>query len=439
MTKVLHLSTFDVDSGAARGAYWLHKALRARSIDSTILVGRKSGNDPTVRALRGSPARLLAKIRMRFDQLPLRSLNKTDEAFWSVGWLPSGVHRQINELKPDLVHLHWIGSGFMAIDELKHIRAPIVWTLRDMWAFTGGCHYTNGCDHYRGMCGACPQLRSDVQDDYSRTIWTRKATQWNDLNLWVVPLSDWLGECARESSLLRSFPIEVIPNGVDTNVFRPVVNSHWRAANNLPQDAHLVAFGAMKATSDPRKGFAQLQKALRWLSGSKQAEKLILVVFGGTKPAEMTDLGVPTHFAGHIDDDVTLAELYAAADVAVVPSLEEAFGKTVIEAMACGTPVVAFDYGGPRDIIDHRVNGYLAKPFSPLDLASGILWNLDALAQDDVAIRRRAREKVMTTFDINRVADRYADLYARVLQESRRPIAMKQRRRPAIRTIRIAS
>ncbi|HEY1722424.1 MAG TPA: glycosyltransferase family 4 protein [Magnetospirillaceae bacterium] len=437
--RVLHLSTFDIDSGAARGAYWLHTALRARAIDSTVLVGRKSGQDPTVHALKGPGARFLAKLRMRFDQLPLRSLNKTDEAFWSVGWLPSGVHRQINALKPDLVHLHWIGNGFMAIDELKQINSPIVWTLRDMWAFTGGCHYTNGCDHYRGMCGACPQLRSTDQDDFSRTIWTRKEEHWRDLNLWIVPLSEWLGDCVRESSLLRSFPIEVIANGVDTTRFRPPIHSRWRADRNLAPDARLIAFGAMKATSDPRKGFAQLQDALRHLSGTPYAEKTVLVVFGGTRPSDMPDLGIEVHFAGHINDDAALAELYSAADVAVIPSLEEAFGKTVIEAMACGTPVVAFDYGGPRDIIDHCVDGYLAAPFSPADLAAGIIWCFDETARNPLAMTRRTREKIVAKFDIDRIADRYVAFYERVLQESRKQVTMTPQRRLALRSIRTAS
>ncbi len=289
--RVLHLSTFDIDSGAARGAYWLHKALCARNVDSSVLVARKSGDDPTIRALRGAPARLMAKVRMRLDQWPLRSLNKTDESFWSVGWLPSGVPRQINALRPDIVHLHWIGNGFMAIDELKQIRCPIVWTLRDMWAFTGGCHYTNGCDHYRGMCGACPQLRSNEQDDFSRTIWARKEAEWRDLNLWVVPISEWLGNCARESSLLRPFPIEVIPNGVNIRRFRAPAKSRWRAEQNLPQDARLIAFGAVNATKDPRKGFPQLKDALVNLAKSDRAEDLILVVFGETKPSDLPRSG----------------------------------------------------------------------------------------------------------------------------------------------------
>lgn len=437
--RVLHLSTFDVDSGAARGAYWLHKALCARAVDSTVLVGRKSGDDPTIRALRGAPARLMAKVRMRLDQLPLRSLDKTDESFWSINWLPSGVHRQINALKPDIVHLHWIGNGFMALDELKQIKAPLVWTLRDMWAFTGGCHYTNGCDHYRGMCGACPQLRSNVQEDFSRKIWTRKEEAWRDLNLWVVPISAWMGDCARESSLLRPFPIEVIPNGVNTRRFKPATRSRWREEQALPSDARLIAFGAVNATKDPRKGFPQLKEALLNLAASPEADKLILVVFGETKPDEMPDLGIKVHFAGFIDDDEKLAELYTAADVAVVPSLEEAFGKTVIEAMACGTPVVAFDYGGPSDIIDHRMNGYLAKPFSAQDLAAGISWCLGVMDQDAAAMSRKTREKIAADFDIDLIADRYTALYERILQDSRKSVTTEDAPEQALPFIRTAS
>jgi glycosyltransferase involved in cell wall biosynthesis len=418
--RVLHLSTFDVDSGAARGMFWLHRRLREQSIDSSILVSRKSGSDPTVHALKGSFARLAARARMRTDQWPLRRYRKTDDAFWTVGWLPSGIERQIRVFDPDIVHLHWTGNGFLGIKDLARIDRPMVWTLRDMWAFTGGCHYTSGCDHYRGMCGGCPQLRSDDQHDLSRVIWTQKEAYWRDLNLRLVPISEWMADCVRESTLLRSFPTEVIPNGVDTSRFRPQGRLSRRAIWRLPPEARVIAFGAINATRDHRKGFPQLMAALQALGRSGQGTNLVVVVFGDTKPEDMPDLGIDIRFVGFMDDDQKLAELYSCADAAVVPSLEEAFGKTVIEAMACGTPVVAFDHGGPKDIITHRVDGYLAQAFSVDDLAAGMLWCVDQ-SRTDAGLRDRARAKAVERFDIGVVADRYVSLYERILQESPKP------------------
>jgi glycosyltransferase involved in cell wall biosynthesis len=422
--RVLHVSTFDVTSGAARGAYWLHRALRERGADSTFLVGRKSTPDPSIRALSGPVSQTMARLRMRLDQLPLRRYDKTDESFWTLGWLPSGIHRQINALEPDIVHLHWVGHGFIGIDDLKKIRCPVVWTLRDMWAFTGGCHYTNGCDQFRGMCGQCPQLRSQKQNDLSRTTWLRKDNAWRDLNdLWIVPISEWLADCARSSALLRAFPIHVIPNGISTQRFRPMDKATARAALGLPQDARIVAYGAVDATRDPRKGFPFLLSALRSIAKSGKGEKIVVVVFGGMRASDTPDFGLDTRYLGYIQEDAKLATIYSSADVAVMPSLQEAFGKTVAEAMACGTPVVAFDEGGPRDIIDHRVDGYLARMPDSDDLAAGILWCLDAVAAGG-EVGRRARNKVVDRFDISTIADRYLALYEHILSDARQPISV---------------
>src|SRR5262249_8362631 len=146
---------------------------------------------------------------------------KTDDSFWTVGWVPRRLDRAIRRLRPDIVHLHWTGNGFLPIWALARLDRPMVWTLRDMWAFTGGCPYTAGCERYREACGACPQLRSSAEEDLSRRVWQRKRRYWRSLDLWLVPLSNWLAECAGKSSLLHGCPITVIPNGLDIGRFVP--------------------------------------------------------------------------------------------------------------------------------------------------------------------------------------------------------------------------
>jgi len=146
--RVVHLSTTDVQGGAARGAYWLHRALADAGVDSQMLVGRKYSDDDSVHSLSGFLAPMRERVRNALDHLPLRTYQKTEEAFWTVGWLPRRVKNAVAALKPDIVHLHWTGGGFMPIDALATLPYPLVWTLRDMWAFTGGCHYTAGCDRY---------------------------------------------------------------------------------------------------------------------------------------------------------------------------------------------------------------------------------------------------------------------------------------------------
>jgi glycosyltransferase involved in cell wall biosynthesis len=412
--KILHLSTFDADSGAARGSLWLHHALRRRGVDSTMLVGRQHRPDSTIRPLPGKVAQLAARLRMRFDALPLRRYDKTDDSFWTIGWMPSRIGRMVADFAPDIVHLHWVGAGFLPIRAMAQFPCPVVWTLRDMWPMTGGCHYTAGCERYRQACGTCPQLRSEDEEDLSRTVWRSKRRHWRNLDLHLVPISRWLGDCVRASPLLRDYPLDVIPNGLDIGLFTPVGKAAGRAAWQLPADRPVIVYGAVNATTDPRKGFAELQAALKILGRDQGDRRPLLVVFGDLQPGDIPDCGVEIRYVGYIRDNTRLSQLYAAGDVAVMPSLQEAFGKTLIEAMACATPVVAFGGGGPDDIIDHRADGYLARPFEPADLAAGIAWSLATVAAG-ADLGQRARAKVAAAFDIDVVAARYQALYRRIL------------------------
>ncbi|HEX7008040.1 MAG TPA: glycosyltransferase family 4 protein [Alphaproteobacteria bacterium] len=412
--KILHLSTTDIQGGAARGAFWLHKALQQQGVESIMFVDRKYSDDDTVLTESGAIARTGSRIRSRLDRMPLARYDVTQDSFWSIGWVPHPIEHVVRRINPDIVHLHWVGDGFMPISTLSRLDYPIVWTLRDMWSFTGGCHYTAGCDRYRLGCGACPQLRSDDPMDLSARVWQRKRRAWRDADLWLVPISDWLAQCARESTLFDSHPIEVIPNGVDTNRFRAhdaaVGRAHW----DLPQDKRLILFGGIDPLRDPRKGFAELVAALKLLAADGWADRAMLVVFGATAEGAPPDCGIPARFVGHVSDDDDLARLCAAADVMATPSIQEAFGKTLIEAMACATPVVAFNTGGPTDIVDHGSNGYLATPGDIADFAAGLAWCLtDERRRESLA--ERARATAERQFDISVVASRYRALYARIL------------------------
>ncbi len=240
--RILHLSTFDSQDGASRGSTWLIDALRPRGMESSLVVGRKRSDDPAVHTLPGALATITTKLRMKFDLLPLRRYQTPAEAFWTIGWLPCNLDRLLREYSPDLVHLHWVGAGFLPIQALKQFRCPVVWTLRDMWAFTGGCHYTAGCQRYQEACGACPQLRSSRDDDLSRSVWKRKHKHWQGLDLWLVAISEWLAGCVQSSPLLSPYPVEVIPNGLDVNRFHPTERQAARRAWDLPTrppDHHL--------------------------------------------------------------------------------------------------------------------------------------------------------------------------------------------------------
>jgi glycosyltransferase involved in cell wall biosynthesis len=412
--KVLQLSTSDINGGAARAAYRLHQGLQQAGVDSTLLVQEKSSDDPTAIAPKLRLAQCVARSKVAFDALPLKLYPRRDQALFSLQWLPDGAAAKVRQFNPDIVNLHWISAGFLNIKTLAKLHRPLVWTLHDMWSFTGGCHYSGDCDRYRVGCGNCPHLGSQQAWDLSQWTWQRKAHAWKNLNLTLVAPTQWMRDCARSSGLFQNTPIEYIPHGLDAQVYRPLDAHAARAMLNLPQDAFLILFGAIQATSDRRKGFHLLQAALQSLKAEPGDQPIEVVVFGSRQSQE---LGFKTHYLGHLHDDISLALLYSAADVMIVPSLQEAFGQTALESMACGTPVVAFRSTGLTDLIDHQQNGYLADPFQPEDLAEGIRWiKADPMRRTEMGIE--ARRKVEQQFTLNVQAQRYQKLFTTLLSEA---------------------
>ena len=410
MIEPLLISSSDIDGGAARAAYRLHRGLKNIGVDSQMLVQNKQSDDYTVIGPVSKIDKGIGKLKPTLDGLPIQLYAHRDRSTYSVQWLPDNLAAQVAQINPDVIHLHWINGGYLKIETIAKFKKPIVWTLHDMWAFTGGCHYNGDCMNYTNSCGACPQLHSNKEKDLSRWVWQRKAKAWQNLNLTIVTPSHWLAKCAASSSLLKNLRIEVIPNGLDTQQYKPIEKSVARSILSLPEDKQLILFGAMSATSDPNKGFNFLQSALQNLSQSGWREQVELVVFGSSQPKNPTELGLKSHYLGRLNDDISLSLVYAAADVFVSPSVQDNLPNTVMESLACGTPCVAFDIGGMPDMIDHQQNGYLAKPFDVEDLARGIAWVLEDKHRW-VALSQRGREKVENDFTVKAQAEKYISLY----------------------------
>ena len=408
--KILHLTTSDIEGGAARAAYRLHQALQAEKIDSQMLVRAKLSSDQTIIAEKS----LLTKLGPPASNLPLRFYPKRERNIFSCQWFPDAIAAKVKQLNPDIIHLHWICNGFVQIETLAKLNKPLVWTLHDMWSFTGGCHYAGDCDRYQNSCGCCPQLKSNKNRDLSFWTWQRKAKAWQQLNLTLVSPSNWLAESARNSSLFNNTQVEVIPHGLDLKKYQPIEKSIARTILHLPQDKHLVLFGAVTGTSDLRKGFHLLKAALQRLSESSWQDKIELVVFGPANSTQLLDLGFRVHCLGQFYDDLSLGVVYSAADVTVVPSTQEAFGQIASESLACDTPVVAFRATGLLDIIEHKQDGYLAIPFEIKDLAEGIAWVLaDKVRHQKLSFN--ARQKAKREFRLNLQARRYLSLFNKIL------------------------
>jgi len=417
--NVLLVSTDDIAPGAARAAYRLNKSFQKIGIQSQMLVQTKQSDDKTVlgQQSRSGINKALSGLRLTVDHLPLKLYTNREQTNYSLQFIPDDLATKVHQINPDIVSLHWVCGGYLQIESLNKLNRPITWTLRDMWSFTGGCHYSGDCDRYTQSCGNCPKLNSNADYDLSRWVWNRKARAWKDLNLTVVALSQWIGTCASKSSLFKDRRIEVIPNGLDTHTYRPIERQIARNLLQLPHDKHLILFGAVKATSDKRKGFQLLQSALQDLSQSAWQDKLELVIFGASRPEQPIDFGFKAHYLGELHDDLALALVYSAADLLVAPSIEENLPNTVLEAISCGTPCVAFNIGGMPDLIEHHENGYLAQPFKIEDLAQGIAWVLENSDRYQ-KLSHRAREKAEQEFALEIQAHRYSALFDEILKTS---------------------
>ena len=407
----LLINTFDNVGGAARAAYRLHHGLLEHGIKSRYFVSQKSSDDPTVLGPSTNLEKVAAKLRYQIEGLPLFIYRDRQNVIFSPAWVPWNFHNFINRTDADIIHLHWINGGFLQVETFKKIKKPIIWTLHDSWAFTGGCHMPLDCKKYETACGCCPVLKSNKTKDISYRIFLRKQRSWKDLPLTIVTPSRWLADKARSSALFNGRRIEVIPNGIDTHRYKPMEKKIARELLSLPQNKKIILFGTMNAFTDLRKGIHHLQKAILILSERyHQKEDVEIVVFGASKPAGEQPFSLKTYYMDRLYDDISLSLLYASADVFVAPSIEENLPYTIMESLSCGTPCVAFKIGGIPDLIEHKGNGYLAAPLDPKDLAQGIYWVLEDEKRHE-RLSSRAREKVIEEFDIKLISRKYMEMY----------------------------
>ena len=408
--KILIVNTSDILGGAARAAYRLHKSLLAEGVDSRMLVQNKASDDWTVIGPSSKLQKGIGQIRPALDNMLTKLCRNKAKTLFSTSWLPfGGIVDKINSIDPDIVHLHWICGGMMTIEDIAKIRAPVVWSLHDMWAFTDGYHYDEAYDIYKDSC------QNGVKSFLSNRVFSRKQkTYARKRDITIVGLSSWLNECSKNSELLKGKQHVNLPNPIDTGVFKAFNKKEARKLWNLPHNKKLILFGAMSAASDPRKGFGELREALCKLKGNNNIE---LVVFGSSEPEESLNFGFKIHYLGSLLDDISLVSLYSAVDVVVVPSTQENLSNVIMESLSCSTPVVGFKIGGNSDMIDHKGNGYLARAFDTVDLKCGIEWVLNNPQYEEICIN--AKEKVLVKFDSSLVAKKYVNLYESTLSKSK--------------------
>ena len=407
--RVTFLNTYDNKGGAARAAFRLFSGIsNLPDVEAVFVTREKKTANPKVVEDRSRRTRLFGEHASVYDQRPLKREHPHRRIMpFSVNRLADTVHETIHSTYPNIVHLHWLNAGFVRLESLTRIGVPIVWTLHDMWPFTGVCHYSLNCLRYLEGCGCCPLLASDSNQDISAATFARKQKVYSKLNLTVVTPSAWLGKLAASSPLFQAFPIHVIPNGLDTSIFHPWPKFEARRILNLPFHSKLILFGADHALTNPFKGGRDFVK----IFAANAPQGTELVIFG---TAERKKLDTNIHSLGTIDNDIKLAQLYSACDLYAYPSQQDNLPNTVMEAMACGTPVLAFAIGGIPEMIDHCKNGFLVKS---MDMNS-FWWSLEKTMQrgELQQLGAIARQKVVQKFSYDKVAKHYMNIYHNVTQ-----------------------
>jgi len=419
--KVTLINTSDAGGGAPAACTRLLQALRLQDVDARLLVQhKKTANNAITGIVKGAVSKLKAELTFLAERIPFILFHEKDKTVrFAFSTANAGTSMANHTLikDADILHLHWTNSGFLSINDLKELidtGKPIVWTLHDMWTFTGGCHYSGTCQRFKNECGNCPLLRDAGENDLSHKGWLRKVSMYAGAkNITFVACSNWLAGLAGTSSLIGKFPITSIPNPIDIDVFSPRDKVAEREKRGVRSDAKIILFGAANI-NDKRKGISYLVEALQLLKQSdRDVSKVEVVIFGKNKYFDVAQLPFPVHQLNIITDENELAGVYSMADVFVTTSLEDNLPNMVMEAMACGTPVVAFDTGGIPQMIDHGQNGYLADLASAQGIADGIAHIL--YAANPVELATNARQKVLNNYTNDKVSQQYIELYHSVL------------------------
>lgn len=377
--KIVHLSTYHTFGGAAIAASRLHHALLSEGVESALLVQQTEREEANVVSFAtGFWSKKLAFGRFVGERLYFSLKAESKDVRFHFSPLLTGVDITSHPLvqAADVIHLHWINFGFLSLKSLEKLFSlgkPVVWTMHDMSTFTGGCHYSRDCDNYLTHCHHCPYLRKPAAHDLSFRAFSQKITLFKNVNLTLISPSQWLAVLAQKAATTQHLTTVAIPNLIDTSIFKPINKQEAKGKLGLNTKKKWMLFAGVN-TQDPRKGFAYFKEATHLLNDKK--EEWGIVVFGKAQSEEMVMLGLEVKSLGSIPAD-KVVDVYQAAEVMVVPSLEDNYPNTVIEAMACGTPVVGFDTGGIREQILHFETGYVAELYSSEDLAKGIQFALD--------------------------------------------------------------
>ena len=409
--KVLHITTNDY-MGAGWCVLRIHNALLLQGIDSKVLVAKKHSRDlhvfeisPNYSSIIQKPQnKILRKIYTLFRLLGFcrTKSEQASQLIKDVKWnTPVTWYAPITDYDllqsdmvkdADVIHLHWI-AGFVDYESFfRGINKPVVWTLHDENIALGGFHYTRDkLNNYN----CCRQV-----EDYFAGIKQKAISRVKKLH--IVALSEMMQQFVEKQAFLSNRPIHRIYNSVDCNVYNIQSQSISRRVLGIPENCIVFAFCAYRL-NDERKGLKDLIKAVEALANDNIA---ILCIGGGNLPIGTI---VPTFFTGELGNDQLMSFVYSAADYFALPSYQEVFAQTPLEAMACGLPVVAYPCSGTSDLI-RDFNGVVCSDFTVEALMEGMLKLMKGKYDRD-----RIRNHIVEHFSSQRIADQYIQLYQTIL------------------------
>jgi glycosyltransferase involved in cell wall biosynthesis len=407
--KIAIISMSDSAGGAAKAAYRLHKALLSNQINSKMYVLKKNyTHDNTIITTTGIINKTLNLIRPSIEKLMTKK-NTSGLYFSSSYFSNNSLVKKVIKDNPDIIHLHWINNGTLSIADFKKFKKPIVWSMHDNWPFTGGCHIKLKCTKYESMCTSCPLLHENLLSNLSKKIFIRKKKVYKKCDIYPVALSSWLEEETKKSSLMGKMMISKIPNPINTNLYREIDSAAAKNFLNIKPDIKVLLFGAVNPLKDFNKGGDLLLQAFKYLT----SKNIVLLIAGTTKP-EKELFPIESIYLGSLSDELSLILAYNAADVTIVPSRQENLSNTIMESLACGTPVAAFNTGGNKDMVITDSTGYLAENEDSEDLAKGIE---KLLSQGKSYYSSKCIEFVKTHFSESIVADKMINLYNSILNK----------------------
>jgi glycosyltransferase involved in cell wall biosynthesis len=421
--KVVFINTDDYLGGAAIACKRIAKSLGENfDIDVKILVKEKKFNDNFVVPHKDTVFfKWKSFLDFAFERAYFTLFEKSKEVrfAFSPGNFGTDISKHPLIQEADIIHLHFVNFGFLSVVDIQKLietGKPIVWTMHDMWLFTGGCHHSGFDESYMTGCGNCEQyLKNPSGNDLSKKVYDRKMEAFKNLGKAVfVGCSQWLANRAKNSLLLKNRNVTSIPNPIDTQLFRPLEKEACRRELGLDTGKQYILFVAMKA-SVLWKGWTYLQQALEILIFENKVDNgTEILILGESDPEVMSLIPFKTHLLGRINDTGKISKIYNAADVFVIPSIMENLPNTIMEAMSVGLPCVGFEIGGIPEMIKHKETGYLAEYKSAEDFARGITWVLNE--SDREKLSENSRKKAEQQYAEKTVAGKYFRVYQQLLQ-----------------------